>query len=293
MGHPSQSPAPNHAHPGAEQPRGLLLTTAPSPRPDQQSMRPSMGMSKLGMNGGTISAQHQQVFHSPQYLPSGDHLDQMAVEDLSPTTTLPVWTGLPTHSMGLMSDIHGATHHQPQLHQHMPLHHMPFDSMGMETIWGRNTPQLPSQVLLSQAQPGSMMRSRRFSHVAPGSLTTGSPRPTLSRHPAFRRGQTSPSLLYTQDSMAAAGGGAGYHSLVDTIRVPSDIPVSPVSSTMSMPYAMPGLSPSQLEARSRASQQWQTHVQMRQMQQMQMQMQHQGQVSPGSQMQFGGSPAGL
>ncbi|KAK0732841.1 hypothetical protein B0T21DRAFT_444323 [Apiosordaria backusii] len=113
--------------------------------------------------------------------------------------------------------------------------------------WGQVPPhlQLPSQVLPSQYMP------RRFSQPIIDPSTSHAAHHRLAQ---FRALQNQSLFAYQPEPLAAGVAITGPpHNIRPMMRRASDAqpPVSPVSRTMSMPLAMPGLSPSQVEARSR------------------------------------------
>ncbi|KAK0674251.1 hypothetical protein QBC41DRAFT_385179, partial [Cercophora samala] len=108
--------------------------------------------------------------------------------------------------------------------------------------------RLPSQVLPSQQN--AQFASRRFSqpHIDPSTSQAAH-----YRLAQFRAMQQQAGFALQQEPLAPGFAMAGPAHPIPMIRRASDAqpPVSPVSRTMSMPLAMPGLSPSQVEARSR------------------------------------------
>ncbi|KAK4668405.1 SAGA complex subunit Sgf73 [Podospora pseudoanserina] len=108
--------------------------------------------------------------------------------------------------------------------------------------------RLPSQVLPSQLN--TQFAPRRFSqsHIDPS--TSHAAHYRLAQ---FRAMQQQAGFAHQLEAQAASFAMAGPAHPMPMIRRASDAqpPVSPVSRTMSMPLAMPGLSPSQVEARSR------------------------------------------
>ncbi|KAK4204446.1 hypothetical protein QBC40DRAFT_217154 [Triangularia verruculosa] len=128
-------------------------------------------------------------------------------------------------------------------HIQLPPHEIPPNWAGVPPHLRLASQALPSQ-LPSQYIP------RRFSQPIIDPSTSHAAHHRLAQ---FQMLQRQSSFAYQQEALAAGLAMTGPSHPIPMIRRASDSqrPVSPVSRTMSMPLAMPGLSPSQVEARTR------------------------------------------
>ncbi|KAK4177352.1 hypothetical protein QBC36DRAFT_371827 [Triangularia setosa] len=128
-------------------------------------------------------------------------------------------------------------------HIQLPPHQIPANWAGVPPHL-----RLPSQVLPSQLP--SQYTPRRFSQPTIDPSTSHAAHYRLAQFQALQQQSL---FAHQPESLAAGFAMTGPSHPMPMIRRASDAqpPVSPVSRTMSMPLAMPGLSPSQVEARSR------------------------------------------